>query len=162
MDTRIYRPSPLLWGLDSSPVSRHSWRHLTLNIGTIQSINPGISPSQNRVFKVLLPLLMQLEAHLVQHVLAADKLLICVCLRILVSLVLAAGEVSKKQRHEGAKGFSRVALAPVGGIEHVAYFWSSYRADEANDAWGGIRGGMEELNGEVPIDRAVEATLDPS
>ena len=105
---------------------------------------------------------MPREAHLPEHVLAADKLLICVCLRILVSLVLAAAEVLKEQGHEGAESFGRIAFAPVSGIEHVTDFGGSDRADEANDPRGGLGGSFEELYGKVPIDLALKTTLDPS
>jgi len=83
---------------------------------------------------------------------------------IFESALLPTREVLKEQRQERFESFSRVALAPVFGVQHVSYFWGSDSSHETDDARAGFGfgvGGREKLDHEVPAVLAVVAALDP-
>lgn len=97
-------------------------------VWTVQLEYQRVPPAQKRVLEVVLSPLVQLEANLLQDVLAAHQIRICVCLGIFVRVV------SPEERHECPHGFCCIASTPVVSVEHVAYFWGSDGANEADDA----------------------------
>jgi len=104
-------------------------------LSSLHPILQCIPRPQNRVLKVLLPLLVQLESNLQQNVLATVKFRIRERDRVIEALGLVATVMCEEQWHEGAQGFGRVAPSPVRRAEHVADLGSTHGAYKADDAW---------------------------